>query len=288
MLRQQTYKVTKGEKTIYAAGTGAVEPALAGPALAGTASASTNCQYFAILYGACRISGVTGKNLRYCAIFQRILLIICVCVRFAPAFVVNNTRFLAKIAHNRKFLPVTPEILHAPYNIANFRHESCKTAISQHARPRLAVGQGAVHCPTWAPSYGTEGAAKKPRKMSEIDDCERLFDHFSFVAKQLWSSTCGFVNRKSVECAQVVHNRQSRSFLPRKWRRHALRRPLVMRSECVKLYVPLTHVHQAAARRPSWPHLLCRSSNVSTRGGCRVTGVQAAAMFSDRLTSKIN
>ena len=77
-------------------------------------------------------------------------------------------------------------------------------------------------CVAWAPSCWTEGAAKKPPKMSEIDDCARLFDHFSFVAKQLWSSTCGFVNRKSVECAQVVHNRQSRSFLAKKWQRPTL------------------------------------------------------------------
>ena len=181
----------------------AVQPALAEPALAGAASASTNCQYFSILYGACRISRVTGKNLRYCAIFQRILLIICVCVRFEPAFVVNNTRLLAKITHNRKFLPVTPEILHAPYTIANFRHESYTTAISQHTRPRLAVGQGTVPSPmphqaaarrpswphllcrssndstrggrraTGAPCRSTGGSTKKPRKMSEIDDCAR-------------------------------------------------------------------------------------------------------------------
>jgi len=191
----------------------AVETALAGPAVAGAGSAAASCQYFAILYGACRISGVSGKNLR----------------------------------------------------------KGCHV--------------------TWASSYRTGGAAKKPRKMSEIDDCARYFDHFSFVAKQLGSSTYGFVNRKSVECAQVVHNRQSRSFSARKWRRHALRRPFVTRSEFVKLYVPMTHAWPAPARRPSQPaparrrpqsHSLCRTSNVSTRGGRRATRPPAVAMLASR------
>ena len=281
----------------------AVRTALAGPAVAGAGSAAASCQYFAILYGACRISGVSGKNLR----------------------------------------------------------KGCHV--------------------TWASSYRTGGAAKKPRKMSEIDDCARYFDHFSFVAQQPRSSTCGFVNRESLECAQVVHNRQSRSFLARKWQRPTLcrydergryqaaadkggacqamfcmpdslrprpsmGRPTLLliflvsallsadsRSSCHKtrqLYDPNklsrplvfsavdlpgllscgedhdirnSHRHRtigafcatnsekprtlrrpivtrsAAARRRTWPHLLCRSSNISTRGGCRATWTQSAEMF---------
>jgi len=72
MVRQQTYKVTKGEKTFSADAGGvtktyrplvaerisAVETALAGPALAGAGSASTNCQYFAFLRDLRRVLGV--------------------------------------------------------------------------------------------------------------------------------------------------------------------------------------------------------------------------------------
>ena len=37
--------------------------------------------------------------------------------------------------------------------------------------------------------------------------------------------------------------------------------------------------HQAADGRPSWPHLLCRSSNVDKSGGCRVSATRPAGML---------
>jgi len=72
------------------------------------------------VYGACRISGVTGKNLRLCVILASNL------VLFTTKAGSNRTqtqimsRIRWKIAQYRKFLPVTLEILHAPYNIEKY------------------------------------------------------------------------------------------------------------------------------------------------------------------------